>query len=92
MNYNRILRPRFAWIFVGLLMLLSLISHSGIKYLIELRMNMAQTKKDIQEINKENIEYEAKIKETRDNPKAMETLARTKLGMVKPDETVYELK
>ncbi|MFH1222995.1 MAG: septum formation initiator family protein [Pseudomonadota bacterium] len=92
MEWNRIMRPKYAWLFVALLMVLSLISNNGVRYLFKIRANMFETTKSIEDINKENAEYEKKISETRDNPKVMEILARTRLGMVKSDETVYRIK
>ncbi len=91
-NWDKIIQPKYAWAFVALLFVLSLISDSGVRYLIKLRWSIHTIKKEIAAIEKQNKELEEKASLTRNNPKLMELYARTKLGMVKPDETVYEIK
>ena len=91
-NWDRFTQTKYAWSLVGLLLLISLISDRGIRYLVKLRWEIHSIKKDIAEIEKQNKALEEKAALTRNNPKLMEIYARTKLGMVKPDETVYEIK
>ena len=91
-NWDRFTQTKYAWGFVCLLFVISLASDSGIRYLIKLKWEIHSIKKNIAEIEKQNKELEAKAQLTRNNPKLMEIYARTKLGMVKPDETVYEIK
>ena len=91
-NWDKIIQTKYAWTFVALLFVLSLISDSGIRYLVKLRWNIRSIKKEIAVIELQNKELEEKTSLARNNPKLMELSARTKLGMVKPDETVYELK
>jgi len=91
-NWDKITRLRYAWGFVALLFVISLISNSGIKYLIKLKWGIRTIKQEIAAIEKQNKELEEKSVLTRNNPRLMELYARTKLGMVKPDETVYEIK
>ena len=91
-NWDKITQIKYAWAFVAMLFVISLISDSGIRYLIKLRWNIYTIKKEIAEIEKQNKELEEKSSLTKNNPKLMELYARTKLGMVKPDETVYEIK
>ena len=92
MNWDKIMKPKYAWIFVGVLFIISLISDSGVYYLIKLKSETSSIKSEIKELEKESLEFEEKIKTTKDNPKLMELYARTKLGMVRPDETIYEKK
>ena len=91
-NWDKFTQTKYAWGFVGLLFVISLVSDNGIRYLIKLKLEIQNTKKDIAEIEQKNEELEQKIKITRNNPRIMEIYARTKLGMVRPDETVYEIK
>lgn len=91
-NWDRFTQTKYAWGFVGLLFIISMVSDRGIRYLIKLKWEIHSIKKDIAEIEKQNKELEAKASLTRNNPKLMEIYARTKLGMVKPDETIYEIK
>jgi cell division protein FtsB len=91
-NWDKITQIKYAWAFVGLLFIISLISNTGIRYLIKVKWEIRSIKKEIAEIEKQNKELEQKAQLTRNNPKLMEIYARTKLGMVKPDETVYEIK
>lgn len=91
-NWDKVIQTKYAWAFVALLFVISLISDSGIRYLIKLKWNIHTMKNEIAAIEKQNKELEEKATLTRNNPKLMELYARTKLGMVKPDETVYEIK
>jgi cell division protein FtsB len=91
-NWDKIIKIKYAWGLVALLFVLSLISDSGIRYLVKLRWGIHTIKKEIAVIEQQNKELEGKASLTRNNPKLMELYARTKLGMVKPDETVYEIK
>jgi len=91
-NWDKVTQTRYAWGVVVLLLILSFASDNGIRYLIKLRYEIRGIKKEIVELEKQNKELEQKLQTTRNNPKLMEIYARTKLGMVKPDETVYEIK
>ena len=91
-NLDRFTQTKYAWGFVGLLFIISMVSDRGIRYLVKLKWEIHSIKKEIAEIEKQNKELEVKASLTRNNPKLMEIYARTKLGMVKPDETVYEIK
>ena len=91
-NWDKIMLPKYAWGIVALLLLISLISDNGLRYLIKIRWQIRSIKKDIVELEKQNRTIEEKLALTRNNQKMMELYARTKLGMVKPDETVYEIK
>ena len=91
-NWDRFTQTKYAWGFVCLLFIISLVSDRGIRYLIKLKWEIHSIKKDIAEIEKQNKELEERSSLIRNNPKLMEIYARTKLGMVKPDETIYEIK
>ena len=86
------IKVKYALVIVGLLILHSLISSSGIRYIFKINSEIKKVKKEIVEIKKENLEQKIKLKEVQDNPKLLEIYARTKLGMVKPDEIIYEIK
>jgi len=77
-KYSKYMKPKYAIIVVGLLFLHSLISDSGIIKMFKIRSEISKIKKEIQEIQ--------------NNPRLIETYARTKLGLIKPNETVYEIK
>ena len=91
-NLDKIIQIKYAWALVFLLFIISLISDSGIRYLIKLRWGIHTIKKEIALIEQQNKNLEEKSNLTKNNPKLMELYARTRLGMVKPDETVYEIK
>ncbi len=86
------MKIKYALIVVGLLVLQSLISSNGIRYIFKINNEIKKVKKEIAEIKKENVEQKIKLQELKDNPKLLEIYARTKLGMVRPDDTIYEIK
>jgi cell division protein FtsB len=86
------MKPKYAIIVVGLLFLHSLISDSGIIKMFKIRSEISKIKKEIQEIQAQSEEQEKRLEEIQNNPRLIETYARTKLGLIKPNETVYEIK
>ncbi len=91
-NINGYLKPKYALMIVGVFVLQSLISSNGIRYLFRIEHEIRKVKREIASIQAENKEQETKLKEVYNNPRLFEVYARTKLGMVKPDEIVYEIK
>lgn len=86
------IKVKYALLLVSLLILHSLISSNGTRYIFKINSEIKKVKKEIAEIKKENLEQKIKLKEVQDNPKLLEIYARTKLGMVKTDEIIYEIK
>jgi len=84
--------PRYALIVVGILVFLSLTSKTGIRYLFDINKNINQVKNEAAEIQKKNDELRATINDFKNNPNMIELYARTKLGLVKKDEIIYEIK
>ena len=73
-------------------MLISIFSNTGIRQLVKIRWDIYKNKKDIKELEIQNNALRAKISEIKQNPRMMEVYARSKLGMVRSDEIVYEIK
>jgi cell division protein FtsB len=86
------MKVKYALVIVGVLLLISLASNNGIRYMLKIHSEISKVKKEIAEIEKDSKVQDAKLQEVRDNPRLIEIYARTKLGMVRPDETVYEIK
>ncbi len=91
-KYVKYMKPKYALIFVGLLFLHSLISDSGIIKMFRVRSEIRKVKKEISDIQSNSQQQEKKLNEVHKNPRLIETYARTKLGLIKPNETVYEMK
>jgi cell division protein FtsB len=91
-NLHSYMRPKYALAAVGVLLLISLASSSGIRYMFKIHSEIRKVKREIAAIEKESKLEEAKLQGVKDNPRLLEIYARTKLGMVKPDEIVYEIK
>ena len=86
------MKPRYALTIVGILFVYSLISDSGIIKMLNIRKEIRKVKKDIENIQSNSKQQKKKLEEIQNNPRLIETFARTKLGLIKPDETVYEIK
>ena len=70
----------------------SIISTNGIRYIFRINNEIRNVKSEIRTVQEENKEQEAKLKEAQNNPRLLEIYARTKLGMVRSDEVIYEIK
>ncbi len=92
MKLNKFIKIKYALLVLLGFLLLSLSSKGGLLYLIRLNNSINELKTEIKKTEKQNQEYENKIQELYSNPKLFEIYARTKLGMVKKDEIIYELK
>lgn len=91
-RYVKYMKPKYALMVVGLLFLHSLISDSGIIKMLRVRSEIRKVKKEIGDIQANSLKQEEKLEEIHKNPRLIETYARTKLGLIKPNETVYEMK
>ncbi len=89
---ERLMQPKYGWYFAIILLAISLISGTGLRQVIKIRWDIHRNNKDIKELEIKNAGLRAKISEIKQNPRMMEVNARSKLGMVRPDETVYEIK
>ncbi|MCX6112803.1 MAG: septum formation initiator family protein [Proteobacteria bacterium] len=86
------MKVKYALIIVSIFLAHSIISSSGVRYIFKINNEIRKVKKEITALKEENKEQEAKLKEVHNNPRLLEIYARTKLGMVRPDEVIYELK
>jgi cell division protein FtsB len=89
---ERLMQAKYGWYFAILLLLISIFSNTGIRQLVKIRWDIYKNKKDIKELEIQNNALRAKISEIKQNPRMMEVYARSKLGMVRSDEIVYEIK
>lgn len=89
---ERLMQPKYGWYFAIFLLIVSLISGTGLRQLIKIRWDIHKNNKDIKALELDNSALRAKISEIKQNPRMMEVYARSKLGMVRSDETVYEIK
>ena len=91
-NVSGYMKVKYALIIVSVFFAHSLISSSGVRYLFKINNEIRKVRHEIRAIQEENKEQEAKLKEAQSNPRLMEIYARTKLGMVRSDEVIYEIK
>ncbi|HOW16195.1 MAG TPA: septum formation initiator family protein [bacterium] len=89
---ERLMQAKYGWYFAILLLVVSIFSNTGIRQLVKIRWDIYKNKKDIKELEIQNNALRAKISEIKQNPRMMEVYARSKLGMVRSDEIVYEIK
>lgn len=86
------MQAKYGWYFAIFLFIVSLISGTGLRQLVKIRWDIRKNKADIESLEIQNSALSAKINEIKHNPRMMEVYARSKLGMVRPNETVYEIK
>jgi cell division protein FtsB len=89
---KRFLKPGYALLITLVLVIISLNSKSGILYLFQLKKEIQTLRDENEKLKLSNDDIHHTIKELGDNPKLIESMARSKLGLVSPDEIVYEIK
>jgi cell division protein FtsB len=83
---------RNSFLILTLLLIILLFTGSeGIVSYINKKRDIKKIEDEISLLEKKNDEYIEKIKELETNPKLIEVIARTKLGMVKENEIVYKV-
>ncbi len=85
---------RAAWVLLMLLFLAAIFldaffSESGIIKIWELEREHLQLSSEVKELERRNSELEALIKALRDDPEAIERVAREELGYSRPGEDVF---
>lgn len=86
------MQAKYGWYIAVAFLVISLISGSGLRQLIKIRWDIRKNNIDVEDLIRENMALKAKINEIKNNPRMMEVNARSKLGMVKANEIVYEIK
>ena len=87
-------RRRWPWlvlIIVAVTIVAAATGDQGLIRLFELRSDYARILGQNGELQADNARLEAEVKELREDPEAIEKIAREELGMVKQDEIVYQL-
>jgi cell division protein FtsB len=84
-------RPHPGWIVAGLLALLlgaAVFGDNGVLQLWRLRGEVESLHRDVQGLEAENERLTRAITELRDDPAALERIAREELGLVRPGDRV----
>ena len=69
---------------------LSLIGDKGVLHLRELKQQEVNLKQEIEGLKKKHLEWADKVRSLKSNKTYIETLAREKLGLVRPEELVIQ--
>jgi cell division protein FtsB len=77
--------------FFVLLILTALFHDEGILTVFKLQDQMVEMRKNNEALSAENLKIRREIKALKSNPLAIEKIAREKLNLVKPGETVYQI-
>jgi cell division protein FtsB len=85
---------RAGWVLLMLLFLAAIIldaffSESGVLKIWQLEREYIKLSQEVGEIRQQNDDLEFRIEELRNDPEAVEKVAREELGYVKPGEVVY---
>ena len=85
------------WLLVGLLLLTVALQYrlwvgdGGIREVLTLKRELAAMERSIQRMEDLNRQLEAEVKDLKNGLKAVEERARSELGMIKSDETFYQV-
>lgn len=71
--------------------LFALVGDGGVMTLLQMRARAVDLRQDVIEAERRNQELRSRIRALREDPQAIEKLAREELGMARPDETIYLL-
>jgi cell division protein FtsB len=88
-------KKAFVVFLCALILALSLIlvySNQGLRYLQQLQVEKEELERANRELAEENRRLLLKIDRIKKDPRLIEDEARKKLGLVKPDETIYRLR
>lgn len=77
--------------FFVLLILTALFHDEGIFTVFKLQDEMVEMEKNNEALSAENLKIRREIEALKSNPLAIEKIAREKLNLVKPGETVYQI-
>ena len=86
-------RRRWPWlvlIIVTVTVIAASTGDQGLVRLLQLRSDYARIQDQNADLQADNVRLEAEVKRLRENPLAIEKIAREDLGMVKGDEIVYQ--
>jgi cell division protein FtsB len=89
---KRFLKPIYALLIILILAVISLHSSSGVIYIFDLKKEIGMLRAENEKLKVSNEDLRNNIKELETNNKLIESMARSKLGLVSPDEIVYEFK
>ncbi len=81
----------FGLIFFVVMLLVAVFHDDGILTVFELEKEIIQLKQSNESLKKENTRIRAEIEGLKSDPRAVEKIAREKLNLVKPGETVYQI-
>ncbi len=77
--------------FFVLLILTAFFHDEGILTVFNLQDQMAEMRESNTELSEKNLKIRKEIEALKSNPLAIEKIAREKLNLVKPGETVYQI-
>ena len=77
--------------FFVLILTVAVFHEDGILTIYKFENKLAQFKTDNENLKKQNLNLRHEIDLLKSDPFAIETLAREKLSMVRPGETIYQL-
>ena len=77
--------------FFVLILIVAVFHEDGILTIYKFENKLTQFKTDNENLKKQNLNLRLEIDSLKSDPFAIETLAREKLNMVHPGETVYQL-
>jgi cell division protein FtsB len=77
--------------FFVLLILTALFHDEGIFTVFKLQDEMVEMRENNEALSVENLKIRKQIEALKSNPLAIEKIAREKLSLVKPGETVYQI-
>lgn len=77
--------------FFALMILVAVFNEDGILTVLDLDRDLLELKEGNEALKSENQEMRREIKSLTSDPRAIEKIAREKLRMAKPGETIYQI-
>ncbi len=85
---------KLAIVFILLILILQYniwFSAGGVRSIEQLEQNIAEQKKENEQLRAQNKQLRGEIEALRNNPELLEEIAREKLGLIKPNEKFYRI-
>ena len=76
--------------FLVVMILISIFGEKGLLKVNRLKKSYINLGQEVEELTKENEKLSQEIQSLKNDPIYIESIARTKLGLVKPNEIVYQ--
>jgi cell division protein FtsB len=93
-HFRDFLRRNISWFIaagLALLLLQDVFGNHGVLAMRRSQQEAREVERQINQMNEENLELEAKVKALKTDPQAIERIAREEMGLARPGEYIFKI-